>query len=310
MKHSFLFFAALLTTPFGIYAGELIVDGRFSSSHNAYQVTVAVDTRGEPINAVECHTSFDNRKLRFKSSDTNGSLVSLWVKKPSLARYTGLFTAELEFSGIIPGGFSGTYSAFATTSFILPVTTLFFEVNSSGPAQLVFSKCLLFKNDGTGDSVVIKDYVHQATLPKLGIRSGQQDNSVSSESLLPVTLLNASWRVDANGKPRVDFLIDPVVKHYKTVYVSESINGEDIPLDSYKWNLIETTSYSPFYSSSRFVHFKVLWSDGTYSQLKLPTPEGDTHSQAKMSFRGILLVAFLLCVAFFLKHILRRQKEL
>ena len=78
-------------------------------TEGTFLVAVLLDSEADTINAIS--VSIDvSEEFTIKDTRDGDSIISLWVEKPSW----NVNTRELKFSGLIPGGFFGTYAHLLT----------------------------------------------------------------------------------------------------------------------------------------------------------------------------------------------------
>lgn len=111
-------------------------------------IDVFLNTQGQRINAFEGTVIFDGSTLEVQKIQDDDSVVNFWIKKPEAGQ------GEIGFSGITPGGYSGSRGLLFSVDFsILKEGDVRFDVKN--PAFL--------KNDGLGtaDAVAIIPFTVQ-----------------------------------------------------------------------------------------------------------------------------------------------------
>ena len=107
-------------------------------------VSVILDT-GNAVNAVEAALVIPSG-LEFENTSDGNSIVNLWIERPRYDRKTRV----LHFSGIIPGGFSGTGQ-------LLRITL---KAETSGSSVLTFdrTRTAAYRNspDGTPETITLR----------------------------------------------------------------------------------------------------------------------------------------------------------
>ncbi len=103
--------------------------------------------KNENVNAFDVSISY-SPNLTFVGSNDGPSIVNLWIEKPNLKE------GSINFSGIIPGGFSGLVNPMNLDSINNQkpglLTELIFVGNSEGPSFVDFNKQIILANDGSG----------------------------------------------------------------------------------------------------------------------------------------------------------------
>ena len=110
--------------------------------------------KNENVNAFDVSLSYSSN-LTFIGSNDGSSIVNLWVEKPNVK--TG---GTVNFSGIIPGGFSGLVNPMNLDPINNQkpglLTELIFVGNSEGTSFVNFNKQTTLANDGLGTTLETK----------------------------------------------------------------------------------------------------------------------------------------------------------
>jgi hypothetical protein len=140
-----------------------------------YNVVLSV-APNESINAVEGSIVFDKSITVVPSIATDGSIVPLWVKEPVISGN------QIDFSGVIPGGFSLLYDQFGAK----PSTTgkLFSIIFSSAPNTdsytFVLDSASVYLNDGRGTQIALPS--RNITLPVSFSKNNLSGNNPTTNS--------------------------------------------------------------------------------------------------------------------------------
>jgi hypothetical protein len=149
-------------------------------------VDILVNTEGETVNAISGDIAYPPSILSPVSVDTNNSIVTLWVARPTAVPKGGL----VSFEGLILNpGFLGEGR----------VATVRFEVLDSGVANMVFDSGSVLANNGYGTNIA------RALVPATFTLSGNTSDRIAAG--------NPSLPVDPN-KLVLDTLRPPVVTNY------------------------------------------------------------------------------------------------
>jgi len=134
--------------PMATYAAELY----FVQPYDAVRVgdTIAIDVvldpEGESANALGGGITH-SQNLTFIEARTFGSVVPLWVERPSPEN-------KMSFAGVIPGGYMGSVGASWSGYRAGSVLTLVFFAEREGEARLSFTRdTAVYANDGTGSAL-------------------------------------------------------------------------------------------------------------------------------------------------------------
>jgi hypothetical protein len=115
-----------------------------------FYVDVKLDPEDALVNGIEGSISYPKDLLSFVRAEDAQSIINLWIKKPNRNE------SRLEFSGIVPNGFSGVIDPFnsAKRSAAL-VLRLVFEAKHSGQAQIKAEPLTVTLNDGMGTTRIV-----------------------------------------------------------------------------------------------------------------------------------------------------------
>ncbi len=111
---------------------------------STFDVSIYVDTLGDPVNAIEANIKFPPQQLAIVKPSGGKSLIELWVTQPTYSNTVG--TAS--FTGVIPNG-ANTRSGL--------IATVTFRALAPGPAAITFlpnSKVL--SHDGVGTETILE----------------------------------------------------------------------------------------------------------------------------------------------------------
>lgn len=113
MLKKLFFIASILFLPLSTQAARLYFQPEHVTATPGQTVEIGVylDPQGDQINALEGQLTWPDRGLELTEIRVTNSLVNLWVQAPALV--SGEDGGEtINFSGVIPGGFSGFLSPF------------------------------------------------------------------------------------------------------------------------------------------------------------------------------------------------------
>lgn len=133
-----LFFIITVLLPLPVFAAELYFGTHTKEAGvNQYvEVGVFLNTEGEPINAVEGSVSFPSSLLAPQEIRNGNSIISFWVEQPFLGQDN-----ELRFSGVIPGGYTGSNGY---------LFSVIFQTQNEGEVVLDMNNGRTLLNDGNG----------------------------------------------------------------------------------------------------------------------------------------------------------------
>ncbi len=136
-------FTFFLFSPSSLYAAKFYFDaGRGSIlPSDTLEIDVMVDTEGQNDNAFEGKLLYSTN-LEPLEITSGESIITSWVDYPEARDGT------IEFSGIVPGGFSGLLDPATKEVESGLLFTIRFAITDTTPAQISFLEVKALKNDG------------------------------------------------------------------------------------------------------------------------------------------------------------------
>src|SRR5258708_5023260 len=111
---------------------------------STFEVPVFVNTRGNNINAIELHVSFDPNVLSVIKPSGGKSIIGLWVEPPSYDNTKG----SVKVIGAIPGGITSNSGL---------IVTITFKANKTGQTAVsVTDASQVLLNNGLGSPTVVE----------------------------------------------------------------------------------------------------------------------------------------------------------
>lgn len=110
-------------------------------------VTLSLDSLGEKINALSGEIVILSGQARFSEIRDGDSIISAWIERPEIN------DNKIIFAGIIPGGFSGMYSA--DSKMPQPGLLMKIGIESDAPQEVVLGVRNLQAYSGEGDTAAI-----------------------------------------------------------------------------------------------------------------------------------------------------------
>ncbi len=164
IKNIFISLAILILFPLTASAAEVRLESNKIKIKTGEQFTVSIIVHSqESINALSGRLVFLPYMLEVKEIRDGNSSINFWIEKPYLEKL-----GAVSFSGITPGGFSGTNNL---------VFSVVFEAKKEGIAMIQIKDLELLLNDGEGT----KD---SAVVDNVAIFVGQGDSERRSESII------------------------------------------------------------------------------------------------------------------------------
>lgn len=110
------------------------------------ELNVLLDTEGKKVNTVAGTLHYPSVLLEFKRIATADSVIKHWVESPTAEG------GQIDFAGIIPGGFAGRADPLRSPEQELPgkILTAVFRVNEVGQGKVTWSRTESYLHDGRG----------------------------------------------------------------------------------------------------------------------------------------------------------------
>lgn len=154
------------------FAAELSIKAASPAENNELKVDILLDSNGEEINAIEATLVFPANILQLKNINDGDSVISLWIRRPQI----GTSSSAINFSGIIPGGYSGKGKIFQVT----------FAIVGNGFADFALRDARVLLNDGVGSAakLILVPY-SQAVQYEEGMQSAAPPQNQSKDVTPP-----------------------------------------------------------------------------------------------------------------------------
>ena len=260
-------------------------------------VQIFLDAESDVLSGVSGDFSFDTDLFSLDSITTDSSVVSLWIKQPSLSeeKYLDART-HISFEGIFPGGYSGVRSAYYQG--VRPGT--------------MFTLTLIPKKGGRGtflvDDIVLNAYNSEATpipttpsiqtiivpeLDKKPLLAKHILQEVTSPTLSTLVtrdplINNNAWYLIVNEQ-EAHGAID-------TLFVAETGDPESSDVEEQLWRSVTNPYVLTYQNRTKYIHIKIHYSDNTYTTRTLP-PVENFESIPVLSRILVLVVLLLLAVS-------------
>lgn len=197
--------------------------GMILSSHTAFAADISVVStsragiyavvlsvaKNESINAVDGSIIFNENATVVPSIGTSDSIISLWIHKPSVSGNS------VNFSGIIPGGFSALYDQFGGT----PSTEgkLFYIIfpfaKNFSSYTFTFDSTSLYLNDGHATKIMMPS--KSVTLP-----ASNNKNDFSKDMDITNTTVSS---LSSSPNPLVIFIVSLIIFFIVCFYLTKKM---------------------------------------------------------------------------------------
>jgi hypothetical protein len=140
----------ILIFPFQLFSAEIFVSGDHENIKQGeiFSISVLINAQ-EALNAVEGKLLFPADLLRIEAIHDGNSIINFWIEKPHLES-----EGVISFSGVTPGGFTGTITKGLTVKDKI-IFSVVFQAQKEGSGKFLFSDTKVLANDGLGTQVVL-----------------------------------------------------------------------------------------------------------------------------------------------------------
>jgi hypothetical protein len=124
-----------------VHAAEISLAASSSAvtENQSVQVTMVLNTQGADANAIQAQIFFPSNIFKLQTITDGDSVVSLWITPPKESA-----PGEIDFAGIMPGGFTGASGKILSFT-LQPLAT--------GSGAITIATTTLLENNGMGSSI-------------------------------------------------------------------------------------------------------------------------------------------------------------
>lgn len=277
-----------------------------SSEPGTIRVDALLDPQGVSLNAVSGALAFPANLLSVTTVDTHDSPINAWIVAPHVVS-SGL----VRWSGIIPGGYTGTRSALYAGQQAGRLFELTFAVRELGTATLTPQEILLLLNDGQGTPTAAISVPLTLSLTALAPASTFFGNGPANPAPLPA---DPAWvHIDhsplvADGKWYATFDPDTHVASIDHEEVAETFGADSNPGVLLVWARVPNPYVLGDQGRNQYLHIKFVGSNGQDYLITIPPSPDSSHSRIPLAGIIICVLGAVLLLAFgFLKN---RSKHL
>ncbi len=257
---------------------------------------VFIDPESDSLSGISGNLSFPSQLFTIDSIRTESSAVSLWITQPKVSEEKYLDgRTHITFEGIFPGGFDGVRSPY---------------YRGARPG-ILFSVILVPHEEGRGtfvvDDIILNAFTSDAApLPATTVVKGiavpiltgtaaptsHYTKEVSSPTL--VASIEQSELINHNAWYLAVHEREPV-NAIDRIYVAEDERYDTASIPDEDWGQITIPYVLLYQDRTRYVHVKVVYSDGTYAITTiLPVENSKSISSLSRILIGVLVILSLL----------------
>lgn len=234
----------------------------------SFLVNVVLDTQGDDVNALQGEIVFPPNLFTLKDINDGSSPISLWIEPPHETA-----SGTIVFSGIIPGGFTGSASSVVSAA-LVPI--------ANGIGSVDIQNAQLLRNDGNGSMIAL-------TTAGQAIGVGSSISTPSAElfpsSTTPQTFIPIVAQ-DPDIYGGAYFLVFSTtdkgsgIDHYEVLEVP---SGESVESSS-PWSVATSPYLLTDQGLSSDIYVRAVGHDGNFIIVKVPA----RHPRVRWDIWGLL----------------------
>lgn len=308
-----LLFLMTLFSPLWLYAYSIDIDAPSSATHTSDPVYVKVylDTEGEIVSGISGEISFPKNMFELHSVSTDGSVVAPWVTYPVLKKEEYLDgKAHISFEGIFAGGFSGVRSPYYNGARKGLLYTLILLPKEQGQGEIVIDSLSVYAFDEQATTKLLPSVIKTITVPDLishATLPGKVVKQVSPKSVRVAIersefIHNNAWYVTVNDTEPKSAI--------ESISVIEDGEVSVSPLDS-RWREISSPHILYYQNRNKYVHVKIVYSNGAYALTTLPPVENfaTTTTISRILIGSIIVIVLYVMYAYLIRHVVFFSKQ-
>lgn len=299
-----------------VFAAQIIIDtpAKNASHRNPIIVSILLDTQEDVVSGIAGNFSFPQDLYTLKDISIESSVVSLWAHQPSRTDEKYLDQrVHIPFEGIFPGGYSGVRSAYYDGKKPGVVFSVTLIPKNSGKGDLLVDDITLYAFTADAKPLPVASAVKIVEIPNLPDMQATQgvilnERQVESPTLTTfitrdILINNNAWYLVSNEREQKS--------SQEKIYIVETDTSNPLLVDDYSWKSVTLPYVIIFQDRTKYIHVKVLYSNGTYALRTLPPVENSRNIPLASRILGGIAVALLLLyiyVTFFFKSLSHQSK--
>lgn len=266
-----------------------------------FQIKVVLDAEGQNINALGARVAWPS-DLEIQSILTAESIVSLWPERP---HYDG---ESLIFSGVMPGGYSGSYSN--AGSKLLPGTVMSLVVRAKqvSESMIKFTELSAYPNDGSGQALSLEKPELKVSAYGNPVTETGKAAAIKNDKTPPQDLVASIERSPdvADNQWFVAFAARDQESGIANFYISESKSSE-LGAD---WLPVGSPFVLTDQSRTKYILIKAVDLNGNESLITLPPLLSEVPSlSGKTGLIKVVISAILLVVIVVLMWLIKKFRR-
>lgn len=302
MKYFFtkiqLLLIVVIQTVLYTYGAEMYIESPESASSNRspFALSVFLDPENTPISGISGDLSFPSELFDVEIISTQNGVIPLWVQSPSVSvdkkfdRRT-----HIVFEGIVPGGFSGVHSPYATGVYPGSIFTVTLIPKNKGEGEIRLDNNELHAYDEKATVITTKNISKWITVPSLSGSpyAGQSDLKFVGSDTVNMEVISDSL-VHA-GNPYM-YISDENPSHaIEYIQIVETSEYSPKRVSSFAWRTVTNPYVLLDPSRSKYIHAKIIYTNKTFTYKTVaPVENLQSFSQLSRILVYIVIAIFLL----------------
>lgn len=295
-----LMFCILWST--NAYAATLSVNSpEVKHINEIFNVSIILDTKGESINAAEGILEYNNSLAEISEIKINSSIISLWVEKPFITNI-GNGRGTIRYSGIIPGGYSGSNAQ---------IFSLSIKGTRTGVLSLILKNSNLLLNDKKGTLTSVITINDSTTITTTEAVIGIEDDVISPTPPLSDFEKPESFKLYITNDPNINEGKHTLVfnAHDKGSGISryEIAETKDSDINHLKWVEANSPYLVNDQSLESDIYVKAIDNAGNFRIEKLERTKRTIEQTSQIEnytlcFTSFVLVVLIICTLLLIKR--------
>lgn len=308
LQHLFILVAFFFTFSVPAYAAKLsiIAPTKVSNTSDPVIVQVILDPEKDVISGISGNLSYPSDLFKLHSISTNGSVVSPWVTYPKVESGYLDGKEHITFEGIFAGGFGGVRSAYYVGEKTGNVFTIILLPKQQGVGTIALDSITLNSFDEKATPlpvssvyfpIVVPDLISNAILPSKVIKEVTPTSLSVSIERSDLIYRNAWYIAVHDSEPK---------SAVEDIFIIETSDALTFSVDDKRWKKISSPHILFYQDRSKFIHVKVVYSNGAYAfKTVAPVENLQLTNAISRILSGVLFLSLLYVLYVYFKNHVR-----
>jgi hypothetical protein len=309
----FIFAVGTLTHVPYVLAAHIYIEAPKTASSNREPLSLSVflDPENDTVSGVSGNFSFPSALFDIKNITTQNGIIPLWVTQPHVSVEKSFDQrTHITFEGIVPGGFGGVRTPYATGIYPGIVFTVTLIPKGSGSGNFVIENSELHAFDDRGTLIASTGDSQPISVP---ILTGKEiEKSLVLKPLFNVNTVNvniATSELVNNNAPYLYVREENSSHAIDRIEVAETSTSNAANVSEREWH-VATNPYPLAYTArTKYIHVKIIYTDNTYT-IKTVSPVENSQPFLNLSRILVYILVVISLVYFYGKNFLHFFKKI